>query len=105
MRYEFDDTNFVEFESRWTRKDIRTISTGTGEEYVDTLRRKIVAVHLDLSDGAITSPEELTDEAIDNMDWVLWRWFSATPMAVIKDLSDLGEAQRRRLLGIAEETD
>lgn len=102
MRFDYDEQNFVEYADKWTRREVRSAGVLGGEEYLELLRSKITSLRLECEDGVIDQPDQLTDEAIDGLDMVLWQWFTTTPVAAINKLADLGNAKRRLLLGIAE---
>lgn len=90
--------NFVEFSERWTVRQRREFFRLEGEPYIDLLRQKIVALHLDVEGREpITSPDGLLLERLDDIDSVLWEWFSGTPLATIAEVTRLGEAMRSQL--------
>lgn len=106
MRYDcniegFEDC-FVEFSERWTRNQVKTYFAAKNEDYFDLLRSKIVSLHLDVEGGAIDDPDQLTLEAADDMDMILWRWFATAAAKCIEDLNSLGEAHARRWLDVQE---
>lgn len=100
----FEDA-FVEMSDRWTRGELRKFWEAKGEKYLAMIGDKIVAIFLPLATGeAIDEPAGLVEEALDDIDIVLWQWFSNVPMAHISTLNTLGEAAGRRLFNISEQT-
>lgn len=104
MRYLCDlegfDGCFVEFSERWTRAEMRNVWNVEGSAYWQLVRGKVTAVKL----GDVSSPEELTETALDEMDWLLFRWFSGAILKAITDLQSLGEAAGRLLFEPSEAT-
>jgi hypothetical protein len=93
---------FVEVSERWTRGDVKNFFALKGEEYLTLLRAKIVAIHLDTDSTPIDDAEKLTSDAADNVDYMLWRWFSVAVQKGVDDLYAMGEASARRWLdGVA----
>jgi hypothetical protein len=97
MRYEYAESAYVELSDSWTRREVREFMEADGEGSLLMLKSHIVSICL----PGIASAEDITEEAIDEMDWQLWRWFSALPVAHLNSLYELGEKKRQQLLGIA----
>lgn len=89
---------FVDISERWTRGNVKDFFALKGEEYLALVRSKIVAIHLDTDGNPIDSPDKLTSDAADNVDYQLWRWFSVALQKGVDDLYALGEATARRWL-------
>lgn len=95
MRYdcpvpEFPD-DYVEISERWSRGEVKAFFSANGDEYLDLVKRKVVALRLTTTDGAITEPEQLTLEAIDTVDVHVWKWFSVAINRGVDTLYTLGE--------------
>ena len=103
MRFEHDGGSFVEFSERWTRKEVNRVFDKNDDDYLGLLRSKIEGIRLD-GETDITSADDLTEERLDDVDWIVYQWFIDTPGACVKELQRLGEASRRALWGISEAT-
>ena len=89
---------FIEMSERWTRREMRDFWTIQGEEYLALIARKTVSLHLETDDGdSLTSPADLTEVALDQLDYLLFSWFNTVPIITVQELQRLGEATRRRL--------
>jgi len=98
MRFECSaegfERNWIEVSERWTRREVEAVvSTSVDADYIDILRQKTTAVHLELATGdVIETPEALTYEALMDADELLLGWLGyALPTAIAQ----------RRLLGNA----
>lgn len=89
---------FVEISERWTRGDVKNFFALKGDEFLALVRSKVVAIHLEAEGGAIDTPDKLTSDNADNVDYQLWRWFSVALQKGVDDLYALGEATARRWL-------
>lgn len=87
---EFEEC-YVEMSENWTRGQVKTFFSASGEAYVQVLKKKILSINLKTENGAITLPEELTEANIENVDMILWKWFSTAINAGIDRLYSLGE--------------
>ncbi len=85
--------------ARWTRRDVDAlVRMATTDEWYDVLQRKVTAVSLSVLEGEpVTKPDQITGEAMDRLDYVLWNWFVAAVTSVGRELIDLGNAPWRRL--------
>lgn len=107
LRYECDDPQFagcfVEYREVWSKKQIRQFwaaraGNEDSAEWWALVRSKIKAVYLVTVDGdALTEPDQLTEEALDEIDIRLWTWLSNAHVVALTDLVKLGEALGRRL--------
>lgn len=89
---------------QWTRGELRTYFKLTGEAFVDFHRTKIEACYLATADGsALEDPKDLTNENLDRLDWLLFRWFSMAFQTAIFDVQRLGEAKVQQSLRSTEE--
>lgn len=105
MRYDCTipgfENNFVEVSENWTRGDVRKYFALKGDEYMEFIRSKVVAIHLEMSDGVIDSPDKFTNDNIDNVHLGVWRWVGMAIQKGVDDLYALGEANARRSLGVS----
>lgn len=105
IRYDCDlegfDGCFVEYSERWTRGEMRRVWEEEGEKYWALVQSKITACNL----GTVTDPAALTVDGLDSIDWVLFRWFSATILKALGELQTLGESAGRRLFEPSEESE
>lgn len=98
----FDDA-FVEMSDRWTRGELRRFWEAKGAEYLTMVGDKITSLYLPTATGeAIDDPEKLTEDNLDDIDIILWQWFSNVPIAHIGTLNSLGETAGRRLFNISD---
>jgi len=81
----------------WTRADIRKFGSRSGE-MLEIMRSKITEIRIRLIDGVLESPEDITEETLDRMQWEVFQWFILLPQVVVREVLDLGEATRRQLL-------
>jgi len=103
MRYEYDHDNYVVFSDKWTRGEVRNSATLSGDDYLALIASKTEAISLHLEDGdAITDPGQLTGDAPDALDWVLWRWFTYVATMHVNELGKMGEARGRRSLDTSD---
>lgn len=104
MRYQCDipgfEDNFFDLSERWTRGEVKAFFAETGEPYLALIRAKLTAIHLaaEPPTGAITTPEQLTSAATDDIDLAVWKWFSTAINRGVDDLYRLGEAHASRWL-------
>jgi len=95
---------FVEFTDAWTRLEVKRAIEDKGDEYIELLSHKIVAVNLPTLTGIhITKPQDFTADNLDNCDTRLVKWIGAVPMKVLQDITDMGEALRDRLFATPDE--
>lgn len=96
MRFEFDGPEypgaFVEFSSRWTRREVREFwRTDLDEaEQFALIVSKVTACDL----GGVTA---LTVDTIDDLDVLLFRFIVDASVLAVAELARLGEAVGRRL--------
>lgn len=96
--------NYVEFSESWSRADIRDFAKTT-RVMIEIMQRKITDINLRLTDGTvIISPDDITEENLDKMQWEVFQWFIVLPQLVVKEILDLGEAVRHQLLLTPEES-
>jgi hypothetical protein len=98
---------FVEVSERWTRGEIRTFwgaSVGiSAEEAGALLVAKTEAVYLETAAGLVLdSPDDLTDENIDALDYELSVWLSTAYGHAVNELQALTKKNVRSSLGITE---
>lgn len=94
------DGAFIDIDTaRWTRRDVEVLVRGaTTDAWFAVLRRKITAVSLPALEGEpVTTPDQITSEAMDRLDHVLWNWFVAAVTSAGRELISLGNAPWRRL--------
>ena len=103
MRFEHDGGSFVEYDDRWTRGEVNAVFDKKGTDFLELLREKIVSIQLNGVQD-ITSADDLTEDRLDDVDWIVYQWFVDTPGAAVKEMQRLGEASRRALWGISEAT-
>jgi hypothetical protein len=103
----FEDC-FIEFTDAWSRREIRKFygTTDTDDEkekWLSLIRHKIDVLHIKLMTGlTIDTPSQLTEEALDEMDIRLFHWMNAAIQKAPVDVSELGNAARRRLWDTSE---
>lgn len=99
MRYECDIPGFEEcyFEvsERWTRGEIKQFYKANNDDYLAIICAKIEEIHLATVAGFIDSPADLTIEATDDIDVILWTWFSTAISTAVGDVQDLGNERAR----------
>lgn len=82
---------FVEISDRWTRREMREFRSAGTEESIAILKRKITGVYLECADGFhITTPEEMTDERLDEVDSQVYLWIPGALMRGLAELENLG---------------
>lgn len=90
---------YLELSSRWTKGEVRRFFADNGEAWFALMRSKIVAIYLTQeTGGAIDSAEAFVNGAVDEVDYVVWRWVQTAAQKAIDDLHSLGEASARRWL-------
>ena len=101
MRYTCDEVegdSFVEYSDRWSRAESRDIWQMDADALLALLRAKLCATHLLCSDGTyLDEPSDLTEPELDRVDMRVYVWFSGTWVRCLNDLTDQGNASRRRL--------
>lgn len=85
--------DFVEFTDSWTRRETRQFIELDGADWLRMVAQKVIAVRM----GAVTDPAQLTDEAFEDMDIRLYRWFAMAASAAYVQVNRLGEAAASRL--------
>lgn len=103
MRYQCDiegyEDCFIELKQSWTRGEIKRFFNQSGDEWLGLLRSKIETIHLRQANGdVIDTPEKFTNDSVDEVDFVFWRWVQAALQKAIDDLQNLGEENARRWL-------
>ena len=97
--------NYVEYTHQWSRAEIRKYQGRGNDALVETLQTKIINMHVRNLQGVVyTDPKSISIEMIDSLQWEVFQWFVYTPSVAVNAIIDLGEAFRRRLLGISEES-
>ncbi len=91
----------------WTRGDFRDYYRLEGEDFIALYRRKVSAIYLATVDGgAIEDPNEMTNERLDGIDYILWRWFGAAFREGVLEAQRLGEEiAQQSLLSTEEKAD
>ena len=114
MRYDTEDSpelggSWVEYSDRWSRAEWRQLAAGrTGETdaeqaatslaWLALVCAKTTGVHLLCGDGSyLDDPTELTEENLDRVEVATYLWWADTPWALRMDLTNRGNASRRRL--------
>jgi hypothetical protein len=97
------DGNWVEVSDHWTRREVAEyMTTTTPEDEFTWLRRKVVAIRLEVGETLIVSPDELKVAAFDDADLRLWGFVCGVLGLSIRDLRALGNASGRlRLPSVA----
>lgn len=95
--------NYVEYDERWSRAEVRRFGNNSAD-MIELMQRKITSIHIRLLDGEINSATEVTEEALDNMQWEVFQWFVVQPQMVLKEILNLGEAVRHQSSRTAEES-
>jgi hypothetical protein len=103
LKYQCDIPGFedcwFELSERWTRGQVKAFFADRGEDFLNLIRSKIVAIHFTTDSGAIDHPDQLTVDATDDVDMVLWKWFSTALNTGVDELYSMGEAHARRWSG------
>lgn len=88
----------------WTRGDFRDYYRLQDDKFLEVYRRKVTAIYLETADGdAIETPAEMTDERLDQVDYVLWRWFGTAFREALLEMQRLGEAKAQQSFPSTEE--
>ena len=95
--------NYVIFDERWTRGEIRQFG-GNSAQTVELMRNKIIELNIRLTNGVLNAPSQISEEALDDMQWEVFQWFVTLPQLVVRGVLDLGEAVRRQSLHIVEKS-
>ena len=95
--------NYVEFDERWSRADIRRFG-GSSAAMIEQLQDKVVDINIRLLDGVLSAPADITEETLDRMQWEVFQWFIVQPQLVVREILDLGEQVRRESLRMPEES-
>ena len=103
MRYTCDEPGFeaafLEIdELRWMRRDVTVLFMGSeSEEWFAVLRKHCTALHLPVLEGEpITKPADLTTEALDRLDIVLYGWLNGKLSLAAGAVGELAKNARRR---------
>lgn len=114
MHYDTKDSpelggSWVEYSDRFSRAEWRQLAAGrTGETdaeqaasslaWLALVRAKTTAIHLLCSDGSyLDDPVLLTEDNLDRVEVATYLWWADTPWALRMDLTNRGNASRRRL--------
>ena len=102
MRFAYEGDEFpgafVEVSDSWSIGQRRRFLQATGEEWLGLWRSKIAALHLPALEGdPIDDPEQITQDGLDRLDVRLFAWLEAAIILTVRELANLGEAQRRAL--------
>lgn len=108
MKYQCDipgfEECFIDVSERWTRGETSAFFELRDEAYLALISKKIVALHLvaEPPTGVITEPAQLTPAAVNDIDMMLWKWFSTALNKAVDDLYALGKAHASRWLSAQE---
>ena len=102
MRFEYEGDEFpgafVEISDAWSIGQRRAFLELKGAEWLDLWRSKVVALHLPAIEGEqLDAPDQLTQDGLDRLDVRLFAWLEAAIVLTVRELANLGEAQRRAL--------
>lgn len=104
MRYECAEPGFeaawIEIrETGWTRKAINQLrALDESDEWFALLRSHVTGLHLPAVEGdAVSDVADLTPDALDRLDLVLFNWFVSALIEALRDITQLGNAPWRRL--------
>jgi hypothetical protein len=101
MKYSCDieglEHNYIELSDVWSRKQATEFLTADSDKYLALLKAKIIALSLDCVEGPpVTSAEDLTDDALDDLDMRVFHWLKIIPRGHVQNVLNLGEASGRR---------
>lgn len=97
--------NYVEFDERWSRAEVKKFISRNSLSMIETLQSKVTALHVRYQDGGVLdSPKDITEENLDRMQWEVFQWFITLPQVVMSGILDLGNAVRRQLLDTSEDS-
>lgn len=102
MRYTCDEPglegSWIEYTDSWSRAESRDVWAMDGEMLLALLRTKLTTLHLLCADGGyLDNADDLTEAKLDAVDMRVYVWFSATWVRCLNDLTNQGNASRRRL--------
>lgn len=102
MRFEYEGDEFpgafVEVSDAWSIGQRRAFLELKGDDWLALWRKKIVALHLPALEGEpLDDSEQVTQDGLDRLDVRLFAWLEAAIVLTVRELADLGEAQRRAL--------
>lgn len=87
--------SYVEYSDAWSVGQRNRFFSLKGADFVALVAQKVKAVHLPCAEGDdITSPAELTFEALDRLDDRILRWFLDTASDCLRKVAEMGEALR-----------
>lgn len=95
------EANYVEFNPRWTRADTKRLDTVDDDDFFDLLRAKLAGCHLEIYDAdgdvidTIESPDEMTEEALDELEEIVVGWLGGTLHTFIGNRRMLGRFSAR----------
>ena len=90
------EANWIEYRTAWTRREIEGLNGNINEKFLDAIKPKIVALHIELTNGmSIDTPENLTIENLLDVDMLVWAWLSESPLVAIAMRAGLGKASGR----------
>lgn len=83
----------------WTRKQVETVRSGeSAGGWFAVLQEKTAAVYLPVLEGeAVRLPADLTADALDRLDYVLYQWLVSAITEALRDVITLGNAPWLRL--------
>ena len=86
------ESNWVELDmDKWTARDSKKLDAADLDGYVELLRRKVLACHIELETGTIlTKPDDFDEDTILDADELLVGWLAGVFYSAIG---------RRRILG------
>lgn len=104
MRYECEEPGFegayLEMTDKgWTRKALNQLRTlDESDAWFGVLAQYVTAVHLPTLDGEpVQAAGQITPDALDRLDIVLYNWFVSALSEALADVTNLGNAPWRRL--------
>ncbi len=90
------EANWVEYRTAWTAKEIAPLNGDINQRFLDAIKPKIVALHVELTNGmSIETPENLTIDNLLEADMLVWAWLSESPRVAVAMRAGLGKASGR----------
>ena len=92
------ERNWIEFDTRWTRRELDAFDHATDATMFDILRPKVKALHIELADGAaIDRPQDFTYAQMQDADILLFGWAVAAVYTAIGRRKTIGNLAVRPL--------
>lgn len=90
------ENNWIEFRTAWTRREALNLAGKIDQAFLDTIKPKVVALHIELTTGmVIDRADNLTLENLLDVDVFVWGWLTDAPLSVLGARSILGKASGR----------